>query len=73
MWEQVAVKVLSAHDATAGEASTAEQEIKNKACAAQACSRVVRVFGHCTKDQQVRLVMLPPEESLVTLIEGKLT
>ena len=72
VYEQVTVKVLSAHDATAEAASSAEQEIQNKARAAQACSKVVGVFGHCTKDQHVCLVVLPYEDLLVTLVEGKL-
>ena len=72
MHVQVAVKVLSAHNATPAQISSAEQEINNKAYAAQACSQVVRVFAHCTKDQQICLVMLPHADSLVTLVEGKL-
>ena len=70
---QVDVKILSAHDATPAEVSNAEQEIKSKASAAKACSQIVRVFAHCTKDQQVCLVMLPREDSLVTMVEGQLT
>ena len=67
----MAVKVLSAPGATAAEVSSAQQEMRSKAYAAQACSQVVKVFGHCTKDQQVCLVVLPHEDTLVTLLEGK--
>ena len=73
MYIKVAVKALSAHDATLAEASTAEQELNSRAYAAQACSQVVRVFAHCTKDRQKCLVTLPHRESLVTKVEGKLT
>ena len=68
----MAVKVMSAHGARPADASSAEQEIKSKAYAAQACSQVVRVFAHCIKHQQLCLVMLPCEQSLVTLVEGEL-
>ena len=67
----MAVKVLSIPGATPPDMSSAEQEIHNKAYAVKACSQVVRVFGHCTKDQQVCLVVLPHEDSPVTLVEGK--
>lgn len=71
----MSVKVLSAQDATPAEVFSAEQEIKSKAYAAQARSQVlgVKVFAHCTKDQQVCLVMLSHEDSLVTLVERKPT
>ena len=66
---------MSSQHATPAEVLSAEQEIKSKAYAAQARSQGlgVKVFAHCTKDQQVCLVMLPHEDSLVTLVEGKLT
>ena len=70
----MSVKVLSAQDATPAEVFSAGQEIMSKAYAAQAHSQGlgVKVFAHCTKDQQVCLVMLPHEDSLVTLVESKL-
>ena len=70
---QVAVTVLSARDVMPAEAPSAEQQVEIKAYAAQARSQIVRVFAHCTKDQQACLVMLPHKDSMVTLVEGKLT
>ena len=68
----MAVKVLSVHGAIPAETSSANQEINNKAYAAQVCPQVVSVFGHCTKDQELCLVMLPHEGSLMAAVEGEL-
>lgn len=72
MYLQVAVKVLSGHHTTPAETPNADQEINQEAYAAQACPQVVRVIGHCTKDQQVCLVMLRHEGSQAALVKGEL-
>ena len=64
---------MSAHGATPAEVLSAEQEINNKAYAAKARAQVVRIFGHCTKDQHVCLVMPSNEKFLVTVVEGEPT
>ena len=66
------MKVLSGHGASHSELSKAGKESDTKACAAQACSQVAPVCGHCIKDQQSCLVMFTYESSPVTLVEGDL-
>lgn len=64
--------MLSAHGATPAQVLSAEREISRRACAAQAYPQVVRVLAHCTKGDEVCLVVLPHEVSLVTLVQGEL-
>jgi len=64
---QVAVKVLSVQGANPAQLSRAEKEIQDNAHAARACPQVVRVLGHCVKDDQLCLVMLKYSGSLLTL------
>ena len=58
------------HAASAAQLRQAEQESDNVSHAARAYPLVVRVLGHCIKDQQLCLVMPRYEGSLLNLVQG---